>query len=128
VPSYFFHPRRLPVEQQNAAVAMSYYTCAPLAWTAAVFVVAGLGAVLASLVEAVGLAFFLLAALLPFALLAVWWLDLIHVAHRTLRRRAIALVSFAVAVPVLWLVVAALILVGIPLAFFLVALVVSSLS
>ena len=30
-PSYFFHPRRLPVERQNRAVAASYFACAPLA-------------------------------------------------------------------------------------------------
>ena len=31
VPSYFFHPRRLPVGRQNRAVAASYFACAPLA-------------------------------------------------------------------------------------------------
>jgi hypothetical protein len=31
VASYWFHPRRLPVERQNRAVALSYYACAPLA-------------------------------------------------------------------------------------------------
>lgn len=30
--SYFFHPRRIPISQQNRAVALSYYGCAPLAW------------------------------------------------------------------------------------------------
>jgi hypothetical protein len=30
VGSYFFHPRRLPVERQNRAIALSYYMCAPL--------------------------------------------------------------------------------------------------
>lgn len=31
VPSYFFHPKRLTIEQQNRAVALSYYAAAPLA-------------------------------------------------------------------------------------------------
>jgi hypothetical protein len=31
VASYWFHPRHLPVERQNRAVALSYYACAPLA-------------------------------------------------------------------------------------------------
>jgi hypothetical protein len=31
--SYFFHPRALPIVLQNRAVALSYYACAPLAWT-----------------------------------------------------------------------------------------------
>lgn len=30
-PSYFFHPRMLSVPQQNRAIALSYYACAPLA-------------------------------------------------------------------------------------------------
>jgi len=30
IPSYFFHPRYLPVQRQNRAVALSYYACAPL--------------------------------------------------------------------------------------------------
>src|SRR5207248_9544707 len=33
VQSYFFHPSWLPVVRQNRAVALSYYACAPLAWT-----------------------------------------------------------------------------------------------
>lgn len=30
--SYFFHPAHLSIEQQNRAVAMSYYASGPLAW------------------------------------------------------------------------------------------------
>ena len=33
VPSYFFHPRHLSTEQQNRAVAISYYGCAELSLT-----------------------------------------------------------------------------------------------
>jgi hypothetical protein len=33
VASYLFHPRYLSVERQNRAVALSYYACAPFAWT-----------------------------------------------------------------------------------------------
>jgi predicted RNA-binding Zn-ribbon protein involved in translation (DUF1610 family) len=32
VGSYFFHPTSMSVLQQNRAIALSYYTCAPLAW------------------------------------------------------------------------------------------------
>jgi hypothetical protein len=32
VGSYFYHPASLPIKQQNRAIALSYYTCAPLAW------------------------------------------------------------------------------------------------
>jgi len=30
--SYFYHPRSLGIVRQNRAVALSYYSCAPLAW------------------------------------------------------------------------------------------------
>jgi hypothetical protein len=33
LPSYFFHPARLTIVQQNRAVALSYFSCAALAWT-----------------------------------------------------------------------------------------------
>lgn len=33
VASYWFHPRAIPVPRQNRAVALSYYACAPLAFT-----------------------------------------------------------------------------------------------
>jgi hypothetical protein len=32
LPSYFFHPKSLSVQQQDRAVALSYYACAALAW------------------------------------------------------------------------------------------------
>jgi hypothetical protein len=32
LPSYFCHPRQLPIEKQNRAIALSYYTAAPLAF------------------------------------------------------------------------------------------------
>jgi hypothetical protein len=34
VPSYLFHPRRLSTEQQNRAIALSYYVCGILSWLA----------------------------------------------------------------------------------------------
>ena len=37
VPSYFFHPRSIPVVRQNRAVALSYYACAALAPAAMLF-------------------------------------------------------------------------------------------
>jgi len=33
LPSYFFHPGALDVKRQNRAITLSYYGCAPLAWT-----------------------------------------------------------------------------------------------
>jgi hypothetical protein len=46
--SYFYHPKRLNVRQQNRAVALSYYACAPWAYVFAPvlagFAIAGLAA------------------------------------------------------------------------------------
>jgi len=44
VASYFFHPRSLSITQQNRAIALSYYACAPLAWTPILFAVGAGGA------------------------------------------------------------------------------------
>ena len=43
VPSYFFHPRRLPRELQDRAVALSYYTSGPLALLPVAAVLVGVG-------------------------------------------------------------------------------------
>ena len=81
----------------------------------------GFGLLTVGFIEVVGIGLLLLAALLPLGLFIAWWLDLIHIARRTLRRRASSLVLFAVVLPVLWLGVGALIMVGIPFALVLVA-------
>jgi len=52
VASYLFHPRRLPVERQNRAVAVSYYACGPLAWVS----LAGVGAVAVMSLSVMGVA------------------------------------------------------------------------
>jgi hypothetical protein len=43
VPSYLFHPRSLPLAQQNRAVALSYYGCAALSLTPLALGIAGAG-------------------------------------------------------------------------------------
>ncbi|MBN1346533.1 MAG: hypothetical protein JXQ73_27840 [Phycisphaerae bacterium] len=43
VPSWLLHPRHLPVDLQNRAVAMSLYACAPLAWMPAALAIVALG-------------------------------------------------------------------------------------
>ncbi len=105
VPSYFFHPRSIPVEQQNRAIALSYYTCAPLSWTWVALPVAILVAWRLPIV--VGLVLMLFQPLL-------WWWYLVRLARRTLREAPGRVVLVAVAVPMAWLAIAALSLVGIP--------------
>jgi hypothetical protein len=132
VPSYFFHPKAVPVERQNSAVAMSLYTCGPLA---------------ALLVAVVLLACFVFALALVFrhvkfeetciviltptpaillGVVAAWYFSAIKVLRRTmpqLKRRA---VSLALALPFLWLGLAALLVVALPLAVLYILLVITS--
>jgi hypothetical protein len=46
VHTYWFHPRTISTEQQNRAVALSYYACAPLFWTIPVVLLMLVGFVL----------------------------------------------------------------------------------
>jgi hypothetical protein len=41
-PSMFFHPRAIPILRQNRAIAISYYSAAPLAWSAIPVAIFGL--------------------------------------------------------------------------------------
>ncbi len=114
--SYFFHPKSICIERQNAGIALSHYICAPLA--------------LAPVVMSIGLGVLAMAdsgrwfKVLPLLLIGMtvlivtllWWVTLFKTARRVmpqLRRRA---ATIAVAVPVLWLLLAILVLGVMPLA------------
>lgn len=77
IPSYFLHPRNMSMERQNRAVALSYYTCAPLA-------VSPLVLVLTWLIPEVEVRFIVtwVLTLLQFAL---WWRSLIVLHARGLQ-------------------------------------------
>ena len=132
VASYFFHPRYLPVERQNRAVALSYYACAPMALTT-LSIAAIVGAVLARRYladDAPGLSVGVLLAagaagpaLQAFASIAAPVIMLRRATHCG-AGRAFAL---AVMLPVLWTLLAAIIAVGIPAAYLFVAAVIMSL-
>ncbi|MCH8804790.1 MAG: hypothetical protein IH986_01720 [Planctomycetes bacterium] len=128
VPSYFFHPRRLPVELQNRAVAMSYYTSAALAWMFVSPLVSGIGLALEGAVgETVVLAVHLVAASVVLMLFGVWLSDLRRLAGRILRARLNGwLVSASIGL--LWLAVGVFIVVGLPAAVSFVVVVVRSLT
>jgi hypothetical protein len=134
VPSYLFHPRRAPLALQNRAVAMSYYACAPLS------LLAGALLPLAFLVgrflyerwtsgwgRGLPLCTDTLRTAVVFSALALvlWWLNLVRIAARVLRRPG-RTTLVAVTVPLLWPLVAGLILVGLlALTFYLVEIVYS---
>ena len=120
VHTYWFHPRRLSMEQQNRAVALSYYACAPLL----AFVPAGAMLVVAvcltqsspqpawsiSLAAAVGL--LIAGALLAVVALAAFWSVCLAMARRGAHRETLGLAVMAVALPACWAVLTVLCLLG----------------
>lgn len=132
VTSYFFHPKWLPVERQNRAVALSYYACAPMALTPLSVASVVVGVLLlrdvVPLNDVLSLAVVIAAAtVIP----AVQAFASITSPMRMMRRatncgvgRAIAM---ALALPFLWALLGAVIAVGIPAAYLFVATVIMSL-
>ena len=122
VPSYFMHPRAQPTEQQNRAVALSFYACGPLAWLPLALLLGSVGPVLDYYWNAIGgdSDMLLLWAVLPtalglcmvVALPTIWWVGLIGLARRTLQQRPGRVCMLALLVPILWLALTALILGG----------------
>ncbi|MFH0982330.1 MAG: zinc ribbon domain-containing protein [Planctomycetota bacterium] len=138
VPSYFFHPRDIPIEQQNRAVALSYYACAALGWTPLAFVIglAGLSVLYiqdrlwgrsAEVLPIVGGVLVMLGALLPIGQIVGYIGDLIHIGVRVMPQRKGQLALLGFALPLLWLGLAGLIFVGLPAIVFYVVLIVTSL-
>lgn len=176
VPSYFFHPRVIPVQRQNCGIAMSYYTCAPLALTGLLFILGGVACLskeVAQLLSLLLLAWVVIVALRPWWLkvlspvtgvilsvvalvfvvalhqfdvaipevatpwatvslallpISAWWLNLVHLARRTmpqLRRRRAAI---AIGVPLLWIILAGVIVIGLPAVILGILIVAASLS
>lgn len=127
IPSYFFHPRGIPVALQNRAVAMSYYACGPLALT----FLPGTAAIVAILLGGNGywgMASLLFAVVLPFALVVIWLIDLLHISRRVMpqyRGRAY-LIFFCV--PGLWLFLGGLIIFGIPLFLWYIVLIIATMG
>jgi hypothetical protein len=133
VSSYLFHPRSIPVERQNRAVALSAYLAAPLAWVPvglAIFAVGGLliwidddGSNLLLRVIAVAVAAVGAAIAVPILQTYVHTLLLLRWSTGANAGRMWAA---ALLLPVLWLAIAVLTLVGIPAAVGLVAIMLAS--
>jgi len=127
VPSYFFHPRGILLEQQNRAIALSYYACGPLIFlTIPVLTCAAAILMQNAKNEALSMALGVLSVTLPIGAVAPWWLDLIHLVRRLVPQRPQRAVYLGVCVPILWFLLACL--VGIPSVLFYVFLVFASLS
>lgn len=132
VPSYFFHPRAIGVKQQNNAVAMSYYACAPLTLMLAVLVVLWMAITLVCLDKWLASAWGISRLYWPSAVVAagvlwlVYWRALYRLVGRImpqLPRRALAI---AIGVPAAWLASAFITLALLPsLLFYLLAIIAS---
>jgi len=127
VPSYFFHPRDIPIEQQNRAVALSYYACGPLVFLGIPILTCAAAILTARWSERTTMVLIVLSVALPIAAIAPWWLDLIHLARRLVPQRPQRAVYLGVGVPILWFFIALAILVGIPFVLFYFFLIVASL-
>jgi hypothetical protein len=138
VPSYFFHPRGIPIAQQNRAIALSYYACGPLALSiapvgmafVAIVLSAGSAAGIPSWLIRTNLDLWcwLLAVLVSLGLATVWWLDLIHLARRLVPQRPQRAVYLGMCVPILWFFLAIAMLVALPLFVLYVIIIFASLS
>jgi ribosomal protein L37E len=117
VPSYFFHPRRLPVHLQNNALALSYYTCAPIAWAIPSHLL--LVVLLAIIVDVwdradagTGLSRtdtnIAAVTITIVTVFAAWWLVLLRLARVTMRSLPWRQPIIGLAVPILWLLLTAL--------------------
>lgn len=127
--SYFFHPKELSVVRQNRAIALSYYACGPLAWSPIVMLLAVGGSVLSALsyeykfvLDPVLLSLLILITWLPLLLLliAIVRAPVVLIGATTHQTGRKWLLGFVL--PVAWIVLAILILVLIPLACALLAL------
>lgn len=113
VPSYFFQPKDVPVTQQARAIALSYYACGPLAISFIPLACLIAGVALTRAAERVALALILVALTVPVGQVFAWWADLMHLSRRLtpqIRRRG----GVAIVLPLLWVLLAFLILVALP--------------
>jgi hypothetical protein len=130
VASYFFHPKRLSVEAQNRAVAVSYYACAPLAMmplSVAVIVVVMLFQPVWRHANVVSLAIVVVAAAVPVGQVVASVAAPLVMLRRATRCSVAGVMLMAAALPVLWALLAVVIAIGIPAAYLFVAVIIMSL-
>ena len=104
VPSYFFHPRESPTARQNAGIAMSYYTCAPLAIA---LIPASRMVMMSLLPDAVTIGAIL-------ALPLLWWYNLLRLAKGVMPELRRTHIYVGVLIPMVWLLLGGLILIVLP--------------
>ncbi|HEV8377486.1 MAG TPA: hypothetical protein VGP99_01455 [Tepidisphaeraceae bacterium] len=110
--SYFCHPRALPIERQNRAIALSYFAPAPLALML-VIVAFTLLAQLSSRLMPICITFQILAALVAVFMLGAWYIQTVRIALVLSQRRRRILTAFMLTCA--WMVVAASTLIMVPI-------------
>ena len=116
MPSYFFHPPTVSAQQQDNGIAMSYYACGPLALVGLVFVATLLATDMLGIYSRTSHAALPSAIISTCIVVLAWWLNLVHIARRSMPHLKSRRVLIAIGVPLLWGALAGLILVGLPFA------------
>jgi hypothetical protein len=135
VASYFFHPPNLSIVRQNRAVALSYYACAPLAWTfLPAFTFTGMILLAICDLDSSDTGFRVMVACSIVSYLALgiqlasWWRCSTTLLRHATRCGGVRVAAFALSMPVCGVLLGVLILVVLPLVFVGVAVVVLSFS
>jgi hypothetical protein len=130
--SYFFHPRSISIERQNRAIALSYYACAPLALTPIValcplyvYLCDGFPFKSDGIIAPLVIASLLL--LLPAIQVGSLWRVPVAMLRTATACSTARQIAMAVYLPLAWLVLSAVTLVGIPAAYLFVSIVVLNL-
>jgi hypothetical protein len=126
IAGYFCSPKHISIERQNKAIALCYYACAPLAWAAP----AAIGLWLASyLLHRFGVISYPVVLPLIFGSLLValfillgWYLRTLRVIRQAAKRSGRAIALLAVALPISWAALFALIAIVLPLMLIYIAL------
>jgi hypothetical protein len=131
--SYFFHPRSIPIERQNRALALSYYACAPLAvmpligFSVLYFYLNSRSITMGNGSLALPVIVESFTVLLALAMLFSLWRVPISLLRRATGCSALRVVALAIYLPIAWLLLAGIILAAIPAAYLFVSIVVLSL-
>jgi hypothetical protein len=130
--SYFFHPRSILIARQNRAITLSYYACAPLALTPIValcplyiYLAGGFPFNSDGIIAPLLIASLLL--LLPGIQLASMWRVPVSMLRSATTGSIARQIALAIYLPFAWLILAAVILIGIPAAYLFVSIVILSL-
>jgi hypothetical protein len=115
MPSYYFDCRDLPTAQRNNAIAMSYYCAGPVAWTILALLPSAAVEWLRNVAPTIAPKLGSLTLIVPLVALTFWWARLLRLMSRTMPNRPRRKIALALALPALWLGIALLIFLAVPL-------------